>query len=60
MTNGKNGYLEFANLGKMQMRGQARTWGRPTTCTIVYRPSEDQWYASITVNCEPVGKRVRV
>ncbi|WP_448600613.1 RNA-guided endonuclease InsQ/TnpB family protein, partial [Thermoleptolyngbya sp.] len=38
ITNGKNGYLELANLGKMQMRGQARTWGKPTTCTIVYRP----------------------
>jgi putative transposase len=36
----------------MQMRGQARTWGTPTTCTIVYR--NGKWYASITVNCVPV------
>lgn len=34
------------------MRGAARTWGTPTTCTIVYR--NGKWYASITVNCEPV------
>jgi len=54
ITNGKNGHLELSHLGKMQMRGQARTWGRPTTCTMVYRPSEDKWYASITVEGEPV------
>lgn len=34
------------------MQGQARTWGEPTTCTIVYR--HGKWYASITVNCTPV------
>jgi putative transposase len=30
------------------MRGQAKYWGKPTTCTILYRNSK--WYASITVN----------
>jgi putative transposase len=49
---GKNGYLNLYNLGRIQMRGQARTWGTPTTCTIIYR--HGKWYASITVNCEPV------
>jgi len=34
------------------MRGKARTWGNPTTCTIVWK--QNKWYASITVNCEPV------
>ncbi len=33
------------------MRGQARTWGTPTTCTIFCR--HGKWYASITVKCEP-------
>lgn len=51
LTNGKNGHLELSNLGKIQIRGTARQWGKPTTCTIVYRNSN--WYASITVNCEP-------
>lgn len=51
-TTGDNGYLELSNLGSIQMRGKARTWGRPTTCTIVYR--NGLWYASITVECEPV------
>ncbi len=50
-TNGKNGHLTLSNLGRMQMRGKARTWGKPTTCTIVYR--NGCWYASITVQCNP-------
>ena len=51
-TSGKNGYLELRDLGfRLQMRGQARTWGKATTCTIVYRNSK--WFASITVKCLP-------
>jgi putative transposase len=50
-STGDNGYLELSNLGQMQMRGKARTWGTPTTCTIIYR--NDKWYASITVQCQP-------
>jgi putative transposase len=52
-SHGANGYLSLNDLGiKIQMRGTARTWGRPTTCTIVYR--HGKWYASITVQCVPV------
>jgi putative transposase len=51
-STGDNGYLELSNLGSIQMRGKARTWGTPTTCTIVYR--NDKWYASITVQCQPL------
>ncbi len=51
-TTGDNGRLEVTNLGSIPMRGQARTWGTPTTCTIIYR--HGKWYASITVQCEPV------
>jgi putative transposase len=50
-STGDNGYLELSNLGKIQMRGSARTWGTPTTCTILYR--NGKWYASITVQCQP-------
>jgi putative transposase len=46
-TTGDNGYLELAKIGSIQMRGKARIWGKPTTCTIVYR--NGKWYASITV-----------
>ncbi len=50
-STGDNGYLELSDLGtSIQMRGKARQWGTPSTCTIVYRNSK--WYASITVNCE--------
>jgi putative transposase len=48
-SGGKNGHLELSNLGKLQMRGEARSWGTPTTCTIVWQNSK--WYASITVKC---------
>jgi putative transposase len=51
-TSGKNGYLSITNLGRVQMRGQARTWGVPTTCTIMFR--NGRWLASITVQCVPV------
>lgn len=52
-SRGGNGYLELRDLGfRVQMRGKARTWGKPTTCTIVHR--NGKWFASITVNCEIV------
>ncbi|XWK90349.1 MAG: transposase [Phormidium sp.] len=53
-TTGDNGYLDISHLGLLQIRGKARTWGTPKTCTIVYR--HKKWYASITVECEPVRK----
>ncbi len=49
-SNGVNGYLELNKIGRLQMRGKARLWGTPTTCTIVYRPSQNKWYASVTVD----------
>ena len=58
-TTGVNGYLDLTNLGQIQMRGKARTWGLPTTCTIVF--DQGKWYASITVQCKPereLGKEV--
>jgi putative transposase len=52
-STGDNGYLELKDLKlSVQMRGKARTWGKPTTCTIVYK--QGKWYASITVECAPV------
>ena len=49
---GVNGYLELRDLKlSIPMRGKARTWGKPTTCTIIW--SNNKWYASITVNCVP-------
>jgi putative transposase len=54
-TTGDKGYLELTDLkASIRMRGKARTWGRPTTCTIVYR--NGKWYASITVECNPISE----
>ena len=50
-TEGKNGYLKLSNLGNVQMRGQAKDWGSPKTCTILFK--QGKWYASITVDCVP-------
>ena len=47
-SNGENGYLNLSKIGRIQMRGKAKYWGTPTTCTIVYR--NGVWYASITVD----------
>lgn len=57
LTEGKHGSLKLSNLGTLKMRGQARTWGVPTTCTIFCR--HGKWYASITVKCEPVRETAR-
>jgi len=51
LTDGKNGSLKITNLGTIRMRGQARTWGTPKTCTLFLR--NRKWYASITVDCIP-------
>ena len=51
LTDGGNGHLKLSNLGKIQLRGKARTWGTPTTCTIFCR--NGKWYSSITVQCTP-------
>ena len=53
-TTGDNGYLHLAKIGSIQMRGKARIWGKPTTCTIVYR--NGKWYASITVEVEEIKR----
>lgn len=50
-SSGKNGYLKLSNLGNVKMRGQARDWGTPKTCTILFK--QGKWYASIAVVCVP-------
>jgi len=51
LTDGNHGRLKISNLGEIKMRGQARDWGVPKTCTIMYK--QGKWYASITVECIP-------
>ncbi|MBW4498911.1 MAG: transposase [Scytonema hyalinum WJT4-NPBG1] len=47
-SSGENGYIVLSKIGRIQMRGKAKYWGSPTTCTIVYR--NGKWYASITID----------
>jgi putative transposase len=49
---GKHGELNITNLGMLKVRGQPRGWGKPTTLTLS-RKADGQWYASITITCEP-------
>jgi putative transposase len=49
---GGNGHLTISKLGRIQLRGQARAWGTPTTCTVFFE--HGNWYASITVLCTPI------
>ncbi len=50
-SNGKHGRVTLNDLGMtLKMRGQAKTWGIPTTLTVVYKPSKRQWFASFTCN----------
>lgn len=51
-SDGGSGHLAISKLGRIQMRGQARTWGKPTTCTVFFE--HGKWYASITVLCTPI------
>jgi putative transposase len=51
ITNGKHGIVTLNDLGlTLKMRGQAKSWGTPTTLTIVYKPSKKQWFVSFTCN----------
>ena len=47
----KHGTLRLAGVGAVPVRGKPRTPGAPKTCEIRHR--HGQWYASITLNCEP-------
>jgi putative transposase len=48
---GKHGALEIKHLGKLRIRGKARTWGKESTLTITRRNGE--WFGSVTVACSP-------
>lgn len=50
-SNGLHGFLTLSNLGRMPVRGKARDWGTPKTCTISFK--QGKWFASITIECNP-------
>lgn len=56
-SNGKHGTIELKGIaGKIRIRGQAKQWGSLTTCTIIYRPAQNKWYASVTVKCDSISR----
>lgn len=57
-SNGKHETITLNDLGiTLKMRGQAKRWGIPTTLTIVYKPSKNQWFASTIVDVPTVESR---
>ncbi|MDJ0620852.1 MAG: transposase [Calothrix sp. MO_192.B10] len=59
-SNGKHGSVTLKDLGvTLRMRGEAKQWGLPTTLTIVYKPSKNQWFASITIDVPTVERQLR-
>lgn len=57
-SNGKHGSLTLNDLGiTLKMRGQAKQWSVPTTLTVVYKPSKNQWFASITVDVPTIESK---
>jgi putative transposase len=52
-STGKHGTITLNDLGiTLKMRGEAKDWGVPTTLTLVYKPSQRQWFASFTVEVD--------
>jgi putative transposase len=47
----RKGLLKLSGVGKIPMRGKARTPGTVKTTEILHKAG--RWYASITINCEP-------
>jgi putative transposase len=57
-SSGKHGTITLNDLGiTIRMRGQAKSWGIPTTLTICYKPSRNQWFASLTVDVPTVSAK---
>ena len=54
LTDGKHGAVRLSGVGRIRMRGKARTWGEPVTAEVLKK--DDRWYISVTVACEPQRK----
>jgi len=51
----RHGKLRLSGIGEIAIRGGARTPGEPKTCEIMRKGN--QWYASVTIDCEPQRER---
>ncbi len=52
------GWVKLNDLNiRLRIRGRFKYWGKPTTCTVVYRPHRNEWWVSFTVKIdEPTPK----
>lgn len=46
----KHGFIRLSGVGRISIRGGARTEGKPKTCEIQHK--QGRWYASVTIECE--------
>lgn len=51
----KNGHVNLSGVGKVGMRGKARTLGLPKTAEVLHKSG--RWYLSVTVNCEKIERK---
>ena len=47
----KHRHIRLSGVGRVKLRGKARTEGNPKTCEIMHKAG--QWYVSITIECSP-------
>jgi putative transposase len=47
----RHGHLRLSGVGKVRLRGGARTVGEPKTCEIIH--THGKWHVSIAITCPP-------
>ncbi|MEY3182547.1 MAG: hypothetical protein RLZ35_532 [Pseudomonadota bacterium] len=53
--NAKHGYVHLSGIGRVRIRGKARTPGIPKTAEVLRKGKH--WYLSVTMNCSPTRER---
>jgi putative transposase len=49
--NRKHKFVQLSGIGKIPLRGKARTLGKPKTAEVLHKAG--RWYLSVTLNCIP-------
>jgi len=52
---GQHGYLRLSGVGRIPVRGKARTFGEVKTAELIRK--QDRWYVSVTVQCQPKRRK---
>lgn len=51
VKNGEHKFVQLSGIGKVPLRGKARTLGIPKTAEVLHK--DGRWYFSVTLNCMP-------